>query len=168
MLRRVAEYLQKGVSAISYTIGYIGMVALILATLIVVTDVFLRRFFNAPIIGATDITSLGLSMVVFLPMAWCSLKGGHVDLNVVVNKFPKSVRMGIELIIMFLTTGTIGLLSWQLLMYGIRLQSMDAGTQILEIPTYPFIYLATLGGCMLTLTFFLKFLYSIINLLEKK
>ena len=105
MLHRVAEYLQKVLSPVSRVLGDISMAVIVVVMLLVVVDVSLRRFFNAPIRGSHDLTALGFSMVVFLPMAWCALKDGHVDLNILVNKFPKNLRLGVEIAMMLITTG---------------------------------------------------------------
>ena len=168
MFQRVAEYLRKIVSPISRVLGDISMAVIVVLMLLVVVDVCLRRFFNSPIRGSHDLSGLGFSIVVFLPMAWCALKEGHVDLNILVSRFPKSARLGIEVIILFITTGTLGVTSWQLLMQGIRLQNMNAETPILGIPFSPFLYLATLGTLMMTLVFLIKFFHSLSTLLEKE
>lgn len=168
MLDRVANHLKKVVSPISRVLGDISMVVIVLVTLLVVVDVCLRRFFNSPIQGSHDLSSLAFSIIVFLPLAWCAINDGHVELNLVVKRLPKTAQLSIEVIMMFITTGILGLMSWQLLIQGIRLRDMNAETAILGIPMYPFLYLATLGGLMLALAFFIRFLYSLSNTIEER
>ncbi|MBA7670288.1 hypothetical protein ES703_78433 [subsurface metagenome] len=52
-----------------------------------------------------------------------------------------------------------GLISWQLFLYALRLQSMNQITAILGIEFYPFVFIAVLGSLLLTLVFFIQFLY---------
>jgi len=118
--------------------------------------------------GSHELTSLGFSMIVFLPLAWCAFNNNHVELDLVVKKLPKTAQLSIEVIMMLLTTGILGLMSWQLLVQGMKLQAATQETALLEIPMYPFIYLATLGSIVLTLAFFIRFIYSLSNIIEKK
>jgi len=168
MLDRVAKHLKKVVSPVSRVLGDISMVVLVFVTVLVVVDVCLRRFFNSPIQGSHDLSSLGFSMIVFLPLAWCAINDGHVELNVVVKRLPKITQLSIEVIMMFITTVILGLMSWQLLMQGTKLQAANVETAILGIPIHPFLYAATLGSLMLTLAFFIKFLYSLSNIIGKR
>lgn len=156
------------VSPITSVLANISIVVIVLVVLFVVVDVLLRRLFNAPITGATELSELAFSMIVFLPLAWCALKDGHVELTFVVNKLPKTTRSGIEAVMMFLTTIILGLMSWQILVQGTKLQASHAVTSVLEIPTPPFLYLATFGSIMLALAFLIKFIRSLSNIMEKQ
>ena len=168
MLDMVANHLKKVVSPASRVLGDISMVVIVLVTLLVVVDVCLRRFFNSPIQGSHDLSSLGFSMIVFLPLAWCAINDGHVELNLIAKRLPKITQLSIEVIMMLISTGIMGLVSWQLLIQGIRLRDMNAETAILGIPMYPFLYLATLGILILALAFFIKFLYSLSTILQER
>ncbi len=168
MLDRVANKLKKVVSPISRVLGDISMVVIVLVTLLVVVDVCLRRFFDSPIQGSHDLSSLAFSIIVFLPLAWCAINDGHVELDLVVKRLPKTAQLIVEVIMMFITTVILGLVSWQILIQGTKLQAANAETAILGIPMYPFLYLATLGGLMLALAFFVRFLYSLSNIIEER
>ena len=168
MLGRIENYLNKVVSPISRALGNISMVVIVLVTLLVVVDVCLRRFVNSPIQGSKELSSLAFSIIVFLPLAWCAINNSHVELDLVVKRLPKTTQLSIEVIMMFLTTGIVGLMSWQLLIQGTKLQAANAETALLEIPMYPFLYLATLGSLMLTLAFFIRFIHSLSNIIEER
>jgi TRAP-type C4-dicarboxylate transport system permease small subunit len=168
MLGRIDEYLKKVVSPISRVLGDISMVVIVLVTLLVVTDVCLRRLFDAPIMGSHDLSSLAFSIIVFLPLAWCAINDGHVELNLVVKRLPKTAQLSIEVIIMFITTVILGLMSWQILVQGTKLQVANQETALLEIPVYPFIYLAALGSAVLTLAFLIRFIHSLSIIIEKR
>jgi len=167
MLKRVAEYLTKVVSPVSRILNDLSMVVLAGVMFLVVVDVLVRRLFNAPIIGTHDIATMGFSLIVFLPMGWCTLIDRHVDLTVVVNRLPQKMQQYIQVVMMLLTAAILGVTAWQLLKQGIRLQSMGGETGVLGIPFAPFAYLATLGMVMMTLGFFIKFLLALSNTMEK-
>lgn len=168
MLHKVTGYIEKVVSPICRVLNEFTLVVLVLAMLLVVVNVIMRRLLHAAIGGSHDLTTLAFSMMVFLPLGWTALKDGHVDLNLLVNRFPRGLRRITEMIMMLLSSAALAVLTWRLYEQGVRLQDMDAVTPVLLIPMYPFTYLAVLGGGMVTLAFFIKFLYSIINIMEKK
>lgn len=168
MLDRVADYLKKVVSPISGILGNITMVAIVLVVLLVVTDVCLRRFFNAPFQGTHELSNLAFSMIVFLPLAWCALKDGHVELSLLVKRFPKTMQLSIRVVMMFITVVILGLMSWQILVQGTKLQAANRETALLEIPMHPFLYLASFGSIMLTLAFLIRFIRSLSNLMKER
>jgi len=161
MLKRVADSLIRVLSPISLLLNQLSMVALTGAMLIVVVDVIMRRLFKASIVGSHDLTLVIFSIVVFAPMAWCTLQDRHVDLAILVNHLPKGARKAIDALMMLLTVILLGITCWQLLKQGLRLQSMGAETSVLLIPMYPFVYLATFGVFLMTLSFFAKFLITL-------
>ena len=167
MLQRVAEYLKRVVSPVSRVLNDVSLVVLAGVMFLVVADVLMRRLFNAPIFGSHDIRAVGFALVVFLPMGWCALMDGHVDLTVVVNRLPIKPRLYIEACMMLLTTGILGITCWQLMKQGIRLQTMSGETPVLGIPLYPFVYLATLGMVMMTLVFFIKFVLALSHIIDQ-
>jgi len=163
MLNRVADYLNKIVSPVSLGLAIISMVVIVLVVLLVVVDVSLRRIFNSPIEGSHDLQMLAFSIIVFLPLAWCAIHRGHVELDLITRRLSNTARRYLEAIMMFITTAILALMSWQLLVQGTKLQASNAETAILEIPMHPFIYLATVGSIILVLAFFIRFLQVISN-----
>jgi TRAP-type C4-dicarboxylate transport system permease small subunit len=161
MLDRVAKYIKQVMLPISRICGSIGMVTMVVVVLVIVAGVCSRRFLGLPIRGMRDLTILGFSIMVFLPMAWCAITDGHVSMDVFTKRFPKSLKTIVEAIILFITTGILAVLTWQLCIYGIRIQTMGQTTALLGIPMFPFLYLATLGILMMTIVFFMKFLASL-------
>ena len=167
MLEKAAEYMRKVVFPVSRILGDVSMIPIVFMTLLIVVDVLSRRFFNAPIKGSRDMTELAFSISVFLSLAWCAVKGGHVDLDVLVMRFPKGLRLRVEVVILLLTTAMLGVLSWQLIVYGVRLQNMNQETAVLSIPVYPFLYLAALGSIFLTLVYLINFISSLGNAVRR-
>jgi len=168
MLGRVANFLNKTLPHASRFLNTIGVITLVAMMIVIVVGVCTRRFFDLPIRGMRDITILGFSIVVFLPMALCTLKGGHVSVDAFTNKFSKPLRARVEAIILFITTATLGLLTWQLFVLALRTQAMGQTTKVLAIPMYPFLYLATLGILMMALVYFANLLVSVSSLVRRK
>lgn len=163
MLERVANRFQKVVYLISRVLNFISMAAIIAVVLLVVVDVFMRAIFNDPIKGAHDVVVLGFSIIVFLSLAWCAATNDHLEIDIIFKRLPRTVKRILEVAMMFFSTVILGLISWQLLVQGMKLKGANAQTTILKIPTYPFVYLATLGFILLTLVFLIRFLHSLNN-----
>lgn len=166
MLRRIENYLNKVVSPISRVFGNISMVLIILVILLVIVDVCLRRFFDSPLRGANELVSLAFSIIVFFSLAWCALNDGHIEVDFVVNKFPKTTRLIIETIMIFLTAAILGLMSWRMLVYGTMMRASNMESGLLEIIIYPFIYLAALGCLLVALAFIIRFLRLLSDITE--
>jgi hypothetical protein len=58
--------------------------------------------------------------------------------------------------------------TWQLCMYGVRAQTMGQTTTTMQVPWFPFLYLAALGMLLTTIVFFMKLLLSLNTLLRRK
>ena len=168
MLDKIAQYLKKVIFPISMVLTVISMLAIIFAILVVVADVILRRVFRAPILGSHDLTMLAFSIIVFLPLGWQAFNDGHIELDFLVKKFPLKVQRTLEVIMTFMTTVLLGLMSWRLLALGIMFQERDVATSILQIPQSPFVFLASLGSIILTLAFLVRFLKSISIMIEER
>jgi TRAP-type C4-dicarboxylate transport system permease small subunit len=164
LLGKVADCGNKVVSPVSRVLNYICMVVLVLATLLVVADVCLRRFFNSPIHGTSDLESLAFSIIVFCSLAWCAVNNRHVELDLITRRLPKTVQRVLELIMVFITTVILGVMSWQILKQGMALQSYNQKSTILGIPMYPFLYVAAFGSLIVALAFLVRLIYTINNL----
>ncbi len=168
MLGRVANNLKKLVFPISRVLGDISGVVIVFVTLLVVADVCARRLFSSPIGGTHELSGFAFSIIVFLPLAWCAINDGHVELDIVVKRLPKTAQLSIEVIMMFITTVILGLMTWRISVHGTTLQAANAETAILGIPMYPFLYLASFGSLVLTLAFLIRFIRSLSNIIEER
>ena len=163
MLERIARGLQRIVFPVSNAVSVIGMIVLILMVLLTVADVFARRFFDTPISGALSLSSLGLVIFVFLTLAYCAAKGGHVELGILTSLFPKRVQAGIASIMYILTAGILGVAGWQLWVQAMKVQTAGQTAGPLEIMIYPFLYIAALGTFLVALVYLIFSLNSIIE-----
>lgn len=161
MLEKITHGLQKVVYPASNAVSIIGMISLILMVLLTIAEIFARRFFNSPITGALSLSSLGLVVFVFLTLAYCAAKGGHVELGILTTIFPKRVQAGIAIVMYILTSGILGVAGWQLWLQAIKVQNAGQTYGNLEIVIFPFFYIASLGTFLIALVYFIFFLNSL-------
>ncbi len=161
MLDKITRGLQKIVYPASSAVSIIGMITLILMVLLTIAEVIARRFFNEPITGALSLSSLGLVIFVFLTLAYCAVKGGHVELGILTSALPKRVQAVIASIMYILTAGILGVAGWQLWVQAMKVQNAGQTSGPLEIVIYPFLYIASLGTLLVALVYLIFCLNSL-------
>ena len=163
MLEKITRGLQKIVFQASSAVSVIGMIVLILMVLLTIAEIFARRFFDSPISGVLSLSSLGLVIFVFLTLAYCAAKGGHVELGILTSLFPKRVQAGIAALIYILTSGILGIAGWQLWAQAMKVQDAGQTAGPLEILIFPFMYIASLGTFLVALVYLVFSLNSLIE-----
>jgi TRAP-type C4-dicarboxylate transport system permease small subunit len=161
MIDTAANALERTVFQISRIVGSIGMSMIVVITFLTIADIIMRRVLNSPMRGSHELTELIFAIITFLTLAYCAIKDGHIEVDILVNKFPQKLQSTISVIILLATSGTLGLVSWQLVKYAMNLQQMKQTTVSLGIAVYPFAFLAALGAFLITLVYFIQFLYSL-------
>ena len=166
-IKKAADYLDRILAKISTYMAYIGSAALGFLVLMLMYAIVMRRLVNAPLKGSAEMTGLALVLITFLILAYDSFKGESMVVEVVVDRFPRGVRAIISVVMHFLTTGMLGVLCWQLFVQAMRLQDFKQTTQLLEIPLFPFLYLAAFAILILAVVYLKHFLYSVDKAMKK-
>lgn len=166
MITRAATFFNRIVFPISRVVSSIGLFILALIAIMVVASIISRRLFGTPIAGVYELTSLGLVLVVFLTLGYCAASDGHIILDIVVFRLRKRPRAIIGVIINMLNTAILGVASWQLWVQAVRVQKMSQTSGVLAIPIYPFVYVAALGGFLITVVYLIKVLNSLSEAIE--
>jgi C4-dicarboxylate transporter, DctQ subunit len=137
--------------------------ALIAALMIVFTmiavslDVCLRFFFNAPLLGITEITEYMMLYTCMLGAAWLLRSDGHVSIDIVTNLLPGKARKGLFVVATLVCAVTCAYIAywgavttWDHFERGIR------DFKILEIPKWTFLVSLPIGFTLLTIEFLRK------------
>jgi TRAP-type C4-dicarboxylate transport system permease small subunit len=160
-LKDSLNYLQKGIFSASRIGAIIAIGFLVLLVILTVADVILRRFFNAPIAGAFELSRLILGIIVFFTLAYCAVHGGHIVVDVFVSRFSRRAQSSISIFIHLCSVGIMGVISWQLFLHAMRVQGMGEVTAIWEIWISPFVFLAALGSTLLTIVFLVQLFHAV-------
>lgn len=155
------DALDKIISPVSIYFAYIGAAVLAVLVLMLMYSIIARRAFNAPLTGSFELTELSLVVIVFTILAYDSLKHESMIVELVVNLFPKRLRLFLAPVILFISVSMLALLSWQLFAQGQRVQGFHQTTRILQIPIYPFLYTAAFGVLLLAIVYLKHFLKSL-------
>ena len=117
----------------------LGSVVLALMVLFIAASVIFRYFFNRPIIGDFEVVQLMLGLVLAFSLAETSLKKGHVQVELLVSRFPPRIKHALHAVITFICMIFLALMIWQNVLYVMESMREKEITSSLFIPYYPFI-----------------------------
>jgi len=152
----------------SYILSRLGCVALFLMMALTVVDVVGRYAFNSPILGAFEITSFLVSILVFSFLGYAQSQKSHVTVDLLVNTFPKKVQSVVKLFNYIVGLVMMILISWK--GFETALESMEAGDSPmnLPVPEHPFVFFMAFGCAIMCIEFLRDILRTILTLKEKE
>ena len=118
--------------------------------LLVVGDIVLRVVWR-PVPGTYDIVGFIGAIIVAFAIAYCAVQRGHIEVELVVARFPERVQGIIGSITGFLGLGIFALITWQCLVFGNDMWRLGEVSMSAHIPFYPFIYGIGFGSALLCL-----------------
>jgi TRAP-type C4-dicarboxylate transport system permease small subunit len=142
--------IRKRLGKIIHVLSVIGMAVTFFLMLITTIDVILRKVSDLSIIGSYEMTEVGMVVLIFFGIASLQVTKGHVSVDIFVNKFPRTFRHVLEVVILVIETAVMGLMTYCGVLKTISDYSRDLGTSVLRIPTWPFCALMTLGLFLFT------------------
>jgi TRAP-type C4-dicarboxylate transport system permease small subunit len=154
-LKRFSQVAEKGENLMAG----VAMVVLSLIIFSVCLEIIMRYFLNRPLIWVVELTEYGLLYVTFLGAAWLLRKGGHVQVDIVVNFMSKrwrrrcavfSAALGLLVSIVLTVFGAI--VTYDHLVRGIYKPT------VLEFPTGAVLAAVPLGSLFLSARFLTKML----------
>ena len=157
MFTKLAKNMNKVISYPSRLLSASAMVAMVFVVLAVSVDVFMRYVFNSPIYGVWDLCTIAFVIIIWGPMAMTAIKGSHIALTFILDRFPRLPRLLLELIISLVTSGMLGLVSWRILIYAIDMGATQVNTPSLRIPYEPFGYFVAFACAIMALAFLAGF-----------
>jgi TRAP-type C4-dicarboxylate transport system permease small subunit len=143
---RIARLINRVTLAVSL-VSYGGVLAIMLLN---VGDVFVTKFFTAPITGAYEITEVLLLCTIMASFAYAQSQKAHINMGMVIRRFPRPLGLGIYSVMGLLSAATAGAVGYAAVLQAQSAMSRDAVTSVLQIPLYPFYYVEAAAMFMLT------------------
>ena len=125
-------------------LSYISGVALTIMMLLTVADIVMR-FFGHPILGAFEIVSLLLVIVIGFSLPQVSLDRGHIYVEILLDSLPKGGKAVMNTITRLLCILLFIAIGYNLFVTGNEFRTSGEVSSTLWIPQYPFAY--GLGLC---------------------
>ncbi len=146
---------EKVITLVSRYLNFIGMGFLVLLMLLITADVLMRAIWNQPIKGSMEMSELVMVLTIFLALAWVQVERGNIAVDILFDRFPPKVKAVLDVITTALCLGVCGLTLWRSIEFQTYLIDSGRGTNILNIPIYPFQLMIVIGYFMLCLVFIL-------------
>lgn len=124
-LRKVAD----GLIGLSATIGAL---ALVVEIIVILVDV-IGRAFGYPLYGSQDLITMVMVLLVFGGMALCDRQGGHISVDLLERKFPRSLNRVIDITAALLGAVIFGFIAWSVHDAAKLSQMLNITTNLLGI-----------------------------------
>lgn len=125
-LRRIADRLI-GLAAV------IGSAAVLLEVGVILIDV-IGRALGRPLLGARDLVTMVMVIVVFGGMALCDRKGGHIAVDVLEAAFPPWLNRAVDAVSALLGAALFLVLAWAVLESAKLSVMLNLSTNLLALP----------------------------------
>lgn len=152
----------------SYILSKLGCVALFAMMCLTVVDVVGRYVFNSPILGAFEITSFLVSILVYSFLGFAQSQKSHVTVDILVNTFSEKAQSIVKLFNYTAGLFIMVLISWK--GFEKAIESMESGDSPmnLSVPIHPFVFFLAFGCGIMCIEFLRDILKTIIKLKTKE
>ena len=138
------------------SLAYVAGAALLWLMLLTVVAVVMRYVFNAPILGAQDISELSLAVVVFLGIPYCGWTGGHVAVDLISSVVGESRLRYTDTLMRLAGAVLFGFVAWQAMRQGLDALEYGDATNLVDISHYPFMFLMSFGWLLFAVVLLLQ------------
>lgn len=148
--------------ALDYAAGF----CLAATMVVVVINVLLRVILRNPLLGTMEYVNILTALTISLALAYCAFRGGHIAVDLVVDKMPEKSKAVIDAI-----TGLAALVFWAvaayyMVEYGATMLKTGLVTATTGIPIYPVAYLIALSLVVLGMVLVQRILASVRKVLS--
>ena len=152
---------------ISRWFNWIAAAALVIMMLVVCANVIGRSAFSAPVKGTVDLVGYLGAFVLAWALAYTQLKKGNICIEILMLRLSQRVQNIVDIIVYFISFALFVIISWQAMKYTFITWEGALRSEVLKIPTGPFMLVVALGCIALTLILLMDFLRSVNKVVKK-
>jgi TRAP-type C4-dicarboxylate transport system permease small subunit len=160
------EYLEKIESYLNKTLLILGGIAVISLMSIATVNVILR-IFHIPFRGAYELVSFLGAIVIAFALGHTQKRKDNILVDILTERFSKKVNRVLDGLNYFITMIFFAVISWQVLVWGMKIWESREVSETLKIIYHPFIFSVSFGFAVLSLTLVVDFLKTLLNHKEK-
>ena len=161
------QALDKLCQFLNQALAWIAGFSLVAIVLLTCSNIFFRIIWK-PVIGAVELMGLFGAIVTAFALGYTQIKGGHVSVDLFVQRFPKKHQKILTGINHLICTIFFVIVAWQIAKFATKLLTTGEVTETLRIIYYPFTYGVAIGCAVLSLVFLTEFLKSLLGKEEDK
>ncbi len=125
-------------------------------------DVLMRYAFNSPTKWAFEVSTYMMVVVVFLGGGWTLPSGGHVNVDILVNRLSKGKRRVVEIITSLFALFYLTIFTYEAWIFTYEAFSEDIrSSEYLGWPLWPMRSFLVIGGILLWIEFLFKLIRTI-------
>jgi len=129
----------------------------VLVFLMVMTTVgIVGRTMGEPINGVFDLTHFTVLIMTFLGLAYAGFHGAHVSIELLFQRLGPGTQRVLNRLINLAGCLIFLVIAWRTLVYSFLVREINETSQLLEIPFYPFYWLAAFGSLLFALVMLLR------------
>lgn len=121
--------------SIGKVLNTLGVVALVAMLALTVGDVFMRFFFNKPIIGGTELIQ-GFMVCIVLGLGYSTSKGKSIKMDMIVQRLPDKAQQVIDSVTIILGLVIILFMTWGFVLEVPVVRDLKMRTAMLGVPEY--------------------------------
>ena len=141
---------------------HIAQAGVILMFLLLVSNILLRIVWK-PIYGAYDYVCFAAVIIIAFAIPYCALQKGHIQLELLMERFPQRIQGIIGSITGILSLGIFSLLTWQCIVLANDMRRAGELSMTSLVPFYPYIYALAFGCTLLCFVILLDLIMSVVK-----
>jgi len=162
-----AGLIQRMLFIATRSINLVALVSLPAMMALTAADVFLRYFFNSPIIGSAELTEFLVALVTGMGLAYVGIRREHIVVSVIADRLEPRIRSVIDSVLDLVSGVFAALISWRIFINAETLRLDERVTPQLHIPISPIVFLVAFGFGMLALVFFYNACEPLTNVIRR-
>ncbi len=165
---KIAMPIEKGIRKTENILLFIGVGTLLLMMFLGAGDVLGRYLFNHPIKGALEISQLMMAGVALLCWGYTQAIKGHINIEILLVRYPVRVQSFINLFSLILTIIIFGLITWQSTLIALETMKQSRMLENIPLPLFPFKFMVPVGALVLCLESTIQLIQLVIGIKRGK
>lgn len=132
------------ISKVARWINGVAAVTLVAMMLVTVINMIMREVY-VPFTGSAETVGFLGAVTAGLALGYTQIKRGHINVDVVVSRFPPKIQGIVDSISYFVSMAIFGVAAWQVFSWANRLMERREVSESGTIVFYPFVYVLAFG-----------------------
>jgi TRAP-type C4-dicarboxylate transport system permease small subunit len=137
----------------SLGLAILAALALIFMVVVISAGVILRYAFGTPVLGLNEINQLTAVVLVMAALPYCTVRSGHVGVDVFDNAIGRWGRLIGDIGSRLLSGFVLSVLAWRAALKALDAYEFGDTTNMLGLPIWPFYGVLTIGMALCVLIF---------------
>jgi TRAP-type C4-dicarboxylate transport system permease small subunit len=158
-------FFERAIHSLAKVCDRIAQAAVLAMLLLVVGNILLRIVWK-PILGTYDITGFIGAILIAFAVAYCALQRGHIQVELLVERFPERVQGIIDSITGILSLGIFSLITWQCSELANHVRRVGEVSMSAHISYYPYVYGVAFGCGLLCVVILVDLIKSLVKVMK--